>query len=172
MPAATTKSDLIAVTDRDYAKLQALLDRVPPESRLIADPEADGTTLRDIVGHRAHWITLFLGWYHAGQSGDPVALPAPGYKWNELRHFNADLRATQAGQNWEEARAALHDNHLLLMQFIEGLDQYALYQAPMAGGGNHWTTGRWAEAAGASHYRSAAKYIRARLRALSKKETV
>jgi hypothetical protein len=35
----------------------------------------------------------------------------------------------------------------------------------MKGGGNKWTTGRWAEASGASHYRSAAKYVRACLKA-------
>jgi len=30
----------------------------------------------------------------------------------------------------------------------------------MQGANNDWTTGRWAEAAGPSHYRSAAKFIR------------
>jgi len=36
----------------------------------------------------------------------------------------------------------------------------------MAGGGDAgWTAGRYAEAAGASHFRSASKYIRAELRA-------
>jgi len=38
-----------------------------------------------------------------------------------------------------------------------------LYGGPMPGG-TGWTTGRYAEAAGPSHYRSAAKFLRAALR--------
>lgn len=166
MPAATNKSDLRAVTVKDFAKLEALLDRVPPGARLVPDTQADGTTLKDIVGHRGHWITLFLGWYADGQRGKDVALPAPGYKWNDLKRFNADLRKAQADLNWQDACGLLRNGQAQLLQFIDALDDAALYGAPMRGGNNHWPPGRWAEAAGASHYRSAAKYIRARLRAL------
>lgn len=166
MPAAATKDALCNVARKEFAKLEALLDTVPESARLASDPEAEGTTLKDIVGHRAAWIDLFLGWYSAGLKGGPVEIPAPGYKWNALKRFNADLRASQAGMSWEEARALLRANHGRLLDFIDGHDNAALYGAPMRGGGNAWTTGRWAEAAGPSHYRSAAKYIRARLRSL------
>ncbi|SDY73591.1 ClbS/DfsB family four-helix bundle protein [Citreimonas salinaria] len=165
MPAATSKSDLRDTIAREFDKLDALLDRVPAEARLAPDPEADGMTPKDVVGHRAAWIDLFLGWYAQGQAGAKVAIPAPGYKWNELKRFNADLRAAQADMTWDEARALLRDNHARLMAFIDAHDDATLYGGPMQGGGNDWTPGRWAEAAGPSHYRSAAKYIRARLRA-------
>ncbi len=165
MPAASCKADLLAVTEKEFARFQALLDKVPEALRLVPDPEADGTTPKDIVGHRAAWIDLFLGWYDKGLTGAPVAMPAPGYKWNELRRFNADLRTRQAGMDWATARSLLRDNHARLCAFIAARDDTALYGAPMRGGGNAWPPGRWAEAAGPSHYRSAAKYIRARLRA-------
>ncbi|MBV2358740.1 ClbS/DfsB family four-helix bundle protein [Thalassococcus sp. CAU 1522] len=165
MPAATTKKDLSAITASEFAKFERVLDSVPEALRLKPDPGADDTTLKDIAGHRAHWIALFLDWYARGQAGEPVEMPAPGYKWNELRRFNADLRAAQAGLDWDAARTLLRDNHARLMDFIAARDDAALYGAPMPGGGNAWTPGRWAEAAGASHYRSAAKYIRARLKA-------
>lgn len=163
---ATCKEDLLSVTETEYAKLVTTLDRVPFDARLVPDPEADGVTLKDILGHRAHWITLFLGWYAAGQRGEQPALPAPGYKWNELKRYNADLREAQADLTWDAARALLAENHLALLGLINRLDDAALYRAPMAGGNNKWTTGRWAEAAGASHYRSARKFIRTRLKAL------
>ncbi|MCT4607594.1 MAG: ClbS/DfsB family four-helix bundle protein [Pelagimonas sp.] len=167
MPAATTKSDLLSVSEKEFSKLTTLLDSVPPALELRPDPEADETTLKDIVGHRAHWITLFLGWYEAGQRGETPAIPAPGYNWNHLRAFNASVRQAQADLSWRDAREMLNANHTRLMQFISSLDDTALYGAPMPGGGSKWTTGRWAEAAGPSHYRSAAKYIRARLRAFA-----
>jgi len=163
MPAATNKADLIAVTEKEFAKLTALLDKVGPDAALIKE---DDTSIKDVTCHRAHWTGLFLGWYADGQAGRPVYIPAKGYKWNDLKRYNADLRAAQSGVDWAEARAMLTASHSALLEWLNALDQAALYGGPMQGGGNAWTTGRWAEAAGASHYRSAAKYIRARLRAL------
>lgn len=164
MPAATNKAALLAVTDKEFAKLAGLLDTVSEAEALAVDD--DGIAIKDIVGHRAHWIGLFQTWYRIGQSGETPDLPAPGYKWNELKRYNADLRRAQAGLTWDAAQADLRDAAAALRAFLEARDNAALYGGPMPGGGNAWTTGRWAEAAGASHYRSAAKYIRARLRDL------
>jgi hypothetical protein len=167
MPAATNKAGLLAITDKDFAKLDALLDRVTTAQALAPDPDGDPATIKDMVGHRAAWIDLFLGWYADGQTGGPVAIPAPGYKWNDLKRFNADLRTRQAEMGWDDVRRMLAENHGRLRAFLQAMDDDALYGAPMKGGGSKWTTGRWAEAAGPSHYRSAARAIRQRLRALA-----
>jgi hypothetical protein len=109
-----------------------------------------------------------LGWYRDGQAGLEVYFPAKGYKWNETRRYNADLRKAQAGFSWVSARAELSEKHEELTALLESLSDEELYDAPMKGAKNHWTTGRWAEAAGPSHYRSAAKYLRQRDRAFQK----
>lgn len=165
MPAATTKSDLLSVTLKDYGKLQDLIEKVPEAAALAKDD--DGASIKDIIGHRGHWIELFLGWYGDGQAGKDVFFPAKGYKWNELKAYNADLRKTQETLGWTEAVSLLQANHEKLVDLIESLDEKALYAGPMKGANNDWTTGRWAEAAGPSHYRSAAKYIRQRLKVLA-----
>ena len=165
MPAAADKGALRSITCKEFGKFDALLDSVPSDLSLI--PDAEDTSIRDIVAHRAHWIDLFLGWWRDGQAGRDVAFPAPGYKWSDLRRYNADLRVRQAGLGWTEARACLADRHAALLAFINTRTEAELYGGPMKGGRNAWTTGRWAEAAGASHYRSAAKYVRARLRVAS-----
>lgn len=162
MPAATTKADLLAVTRKEWERLAALVAEIPDWVALAKD--AEDTSIKDIVGHRAHWIELYFGWWEDGEAGRPVALPAPGYKWNELKRYNADLRAAQAHLGWDETRALLAGKHGALMAFLKARSEDELYGAPMKGGNNAWPTGRWAEAAGASHYRSAAKYIRARLK--------
>ncbi len=164
MPAATTKSDLLTVTLKDYGKLQDLLEKVPEAAALRKDDE--DTSIKDVIAHRAHWIELFLGWYRDGQAGREVFFPAKGYKWNELKAYNAKLREDQAGLGWDEAVDLLQANHDKLVSLIESLGQKELYEGPMKGAYNHWTTGRFAEASGPSHYRSAAKYIRQRLKAL------
>ncbi len=156
MPAATNKPDLIAVTQKEYAKLQKL---IAPLNEATAMRKVDDLSIKDIIGHRAHWISLFLGWYHDGQAGKEVHFPACGYKWNELLRYNAALRAAQADMSWAETCDLLAANTTKLLDFMENHDDAALYCAPMKGANNHWTAGRWAEASGASHFRSASKYI-------------
>ncbi|MEO0745419.1 MAG: ClbS/DfsB family four-helix bundle protein, partial [Pseudomonadota bacterium] len=154
--AATTKDALLQVTDTEWSKLSALLASIPHAAVLL--PDDDGTMIKDIVGHRAHWIDLFLGWYHDGQAGRHVHFPAPGYKWSDLKAYNIKLRADQAGLGWQDVCTMLEDRHAALRAFISAHENDALYGGKMKGGRNAWTAGRWAEAAGPSHYRSAAKY--------------
>lgn len=161
--AATSKADLLSLTEKEFAKLKTLL--VSLEADAALRKREDDTSIKDVIAHRAHWIELFLGWYADGMAGKPVHFPAEGYKWNDLKRYNADLRARQAHLGWAEAMALLDANHEKLLEFLQSLSDAELYSGPMKGAKNAWTPGRWAEAAGASHYRSATKYIRACLRA-------
>ncbi len=161
---ATNKDELLTVTRKEFAKLDDLIGAVSDSQALAKD--ADDVSIKDVVAHRAHWIDLFLGWYADGMAGKTVFFPAKGYKWSDLKRYNADLRARQAKLSWDKARAMLHERHAALDAFIKNKRNAALYGGPMKGANNKWTPGRWAEAAGPSHYRSATKYIRARLKAL------
>ncbi len=162
---AQSKAELLAVAAAEFEKLERMIAEVASAAALAKD--AEDTSIKDVVAHRAHWIDLFLGWYAEGQAGRAVFFPAPGYKWSELKRYNADLRAGQCDLSWDQARNMLREAHGKLLRLLEGLSEGDLYSGPMKGAKNAWTTGRWAEAAGPSHYRSAAKYIRMRLRNLS-----
>ncbi|MGB0960440.1 MAG: ClbS/DfsB family four-helix bundle protein [Halocynthiibacter sp.] len=163
--AAQNKSDLIAIAQKEFLKLHSLCDGFDPS--LAMQKDEDATSVKDVIAHRAHWISLFLGWYSDGQAGKIVHFPAKGYKWNNLKRYNAELRDTHADLNWQQAQERLIAAHDRLMTFINDRPEAALYGGPMKGANNAWTTGRWAEAAGPSHYRSAAKYLRARKRAFA-----
>ncbi|GIT92285.1 hypothetical protein JANAI62_27420 [Jannaschia pagri] len=161
---ATTKAELLSVTDKEYSKLTALIGKVDPAAAFV--PVDGEVSIKDVIAHRAHWIDLFLGWYADGQAGRPVFFPAEGYKWSELKRYNADLRLRQSHMTWSEAVEMLVQRAAALRALIAGLSEDALYGGPMKGAKNTWTTGRWAEASGSSHYRSAAKFIRAALRSI------
>jgi len=162
---ATCKADLTDVTIHEFDKLIALVS--PLETSSAKRKDAVGISIKDIIAHRAHWIGLFLGWYRDGLAGKPVFFPAEGYKWNELPRYNSALRARQTDLTWPDALHQLESAHGALLQLIENLDDAALYGGPMKGANNTWTTGRWAEAAGPSHYRSAQKFVRQHLKALA-----
>ncbi len=92
MPAATTKADLLAVTTKDYAKLAKLIAAIPDEQAFRK--REDDTSIKDVIAHRAHWTDLFLGWYRDRLAGNPVYFPAKGNMWNDLKVYNAQLRAS------------------------------------------------------------------------------
>ncbi|MEM9105507.1 MAG: ClbS/DfsB family four-helix bundle protein [Pseudomonadota bacterium] len=163
--ALKTKAELREITRKEFGILEKLIDRFGPvEAMQKLD---DDTSVKDVIAHRAHWIDLFLGWYADGQAGKKVHFPAEGYKWNDLKRYNADVRNQQSDMTWPEAVAYLRRNYQALTTFIEGCSAKELYGGPMKGANNAWTTGRWAEAAGPSHFRSASKFLRSVLRASS-----
>lgn len=169
MPAAQSKQELEAVALKEFAKLLGALGGL--DEVLAVTPDRGGTSIKDVVAHRSHWIDLFLGWYHDGLAGKQVFFPAEGYKWNELKRYNADLRATQTELDWDSAVGGLGSAHRRLMAFIEVHTDDELYGGPMVGAKNQWTPGRWAEASGPSHYRSAAKFVRSQIRDLAEQST-
>lgn len=158
MPAATTQADLLSAHDTQWQKLETLLDQVP--DALAEGKDADDTSIKDIVTHRAHWIGLFFQWLEEGAAAQ---MPDHGVKWNGLKAYNAGLRARYADVPWPEARKMLAREAALLRAWIAAQEEGTLYGASMPGG-TGWTRGRYAEAAGPSHFRSAAKYVRARIK--------
>lgn len=165
MPPATNKADLFEVTQKEFEKLTKCLADIDHK---MADIQCeDGISIKHVVGHRAHWTEMFFYWYHQGLETGVAHIPTRDHNWGELKEFNAQLRKDQAPLSWPEVRVMLEDSHAELMEFITSMSNDDLYAAPMKGGGNHWTTGRWAEASGASHYRSASKFVRACLRSIN-----
>lgn len=163
--AATSKPELLSITAKEFEKLEKIIGSIAAKDAGLKREE--DTSIKDVVAHRAHWIDLFLGWYQDGLAGKTVYFPAEGYKWNDLKRYNSDLRARQADLDWGGAVAMLRLNYNKLMTFIETHTDEDLYSGPMKGANNAWTPGRWAEAAGPSHFRSASKYLRSALRATS-----
>lgn len=159
MAIAVNREGLLGVTNAEYQALSEMLAELSLEQALRE--RGGGASLKDVVAQRAHWVELFLGWYAAGQNGGMPQMPAPGFSWEQLPAYNETLRKRQRNLGWKDALALLARSHGRLMTFLTFCDDYTLYGEPMAGGGNDWTTGRWAESAGAANYRSAAKFIRA-----------
>lgn len=161
---ATSKAELVQATEREFAKLEKLIVGIQGDEAAAKDD--DDISIKDVIAHRAHWIDLFFGWYEDGKAGKEVFFPAKGYKWNELKRYNAHLREKQSRLGWAKACHALRAAHDRLAVFIANSSDDELYGGPMKGAKNDWTPGRWAEAAGPSHYRSAAKYIASRRKTL------
>ncbi|MEO0938786.1 MAG: ClbS/DfsB family four-helix bundle protein [Pseudomonadota bacterium] len=163
MPAATNKSDLLAVFDKDLAKLRKTLASVDETNSNLSAP-GDDTTIKGIIAHRTHWMGLFHGWYDDGVAGRAVHVPAKGYKWNQLKPYNAPIYAKGQKSSWSDLVSEFDAACEKLRQFIDAQDDAALYACGQYAWTGKWTLGRYAEASGPSHFRSANTYIRKALR--------
>lgn len=156
--AADSKIELLAVSEKEFAKLTKLLNDLTEGE---ADfQSSDGVSIKQVIGHRAHWLDLFFGWYEDGKAGKDVQTPAPGYKWNQLKEYNAAVYEEAASRSWASTLAGLKERHAKLLSFLGALEDDALYTKHLFPWTNNWTVGRWAELSGPSHYRSAAKFVR------------
>lgn len=160
--AAVNKSELLNITQKEFEKLEKLINTID-ETTAMKKRDED-TSIKDVIAHRAHWIDLFLGWYTDGLAGKTVFFPAEGYKWNDLKRYNSDLRDSQSGLDWPMALTMLRTNYTKLINFIQACSDETLYGGSMKGAKNAWAPGRWAEAAGPSHFRSASKFLRSSLK--------
>ena len=163
MPAAVSKDELLAAFDRDLARLMKTLKRVDGSMASLHAAD-DKTTIKGVIAHRTHWIGLFFVWYEGGVAGETVRTPAPGVKWNQLKAYNAPIYEGANERPWTELLDAFEAACARLRRFIADGDDALLYTGGLYGWMNAWTIGRWAEAAGPSHFRSANAYIRKALR--------
>lgn len=163
MPAATDKTDLLAAFDKELAKLRKTLALVDEHLSSACGPE-DDTSIRGVIAHRTHWMGLFQGWYQDGKAGRTVHVPAKGYKWNQLKPCNAILYAKGDQTAWPDLLAAFDTACQDLRRFIETCDDAELYSLGRYDWTGKWTLGRYAEASGPSHFRSANTYLRKVLR--------
>lgn len=163
MPAATNKKDLLAVFDKDLAKLRKTLHSIDEEAAMWSAPD-DTITIKGIIAHRTHWMHLFHGWYEDGIAGREVHVPVKGYKWNQLKAYNALLYAQGDQTSWEALIVGFQAACDKLRSFIETHDDADLYTNGAHPWTGKWTLGRYAEASGPSHFRSANTYIRKALR--------
>ena len=163
MPAATNKADLLAAFDKELAKLRKTLATIDEAGAQSATND-DDTTIKGIIAHRIHWIGLFFHWYETGRAGKTVHVPAEGYKWNELRAYNAPIYASGNGRGWADLTTEYDAAIARLRNFVTANDDGELYTVGRYDWTGKWGVGRWIESAGPAHFRSANTYIRKALR--------
>ena len=163
MPAATNKADLLAVFDKDLAKLNKTLQGIDEAGASLSTPD-DDTTIKGVIAHRTHWMGMFHQWFEDGVAGREVHVPAKGYKWNQLKAYNAPIYARGDATPWPDLLSEFGAACDRLRTFIDTHDDAELYQAGVHAWTGKWTLGRFAEASGPSHFRSANTYIRKALR--------
>ncbi|MEL6435785.1 MAG: ClbS/DfsB family four-helix bundle protein [Pseudomonadota bacterium] len=163
MPAATNRTDLLAVFDKELSKLNKTLADVDEATANGCAPD-DTVTIKGVIAHRTHWMGMFHTWFEDGLAGREVHVPAKGYKWNQLKAYNAGLYAEGDRRDWADVKADFDAACNRLRAFIADHNDADLYAPGGHAWTGKWTLGRYAEASGPSHFRSANAYVRKALK--------
>jgi hypothetical protein len=78
---------------------------------------------------------MFLGWYEDGLRGVEPAMPAPGFKWNQVPSLNRAIWEKHRSRSQEEVRADFDSGYRRIVRVVEALSTPQL----LAPGHYSWT---------------------------------
>ncbi len=126
MPRPTTKTAILSESRKEYAALEQLLATLLPEE--MAQPGLVGEwSVKDVLAHLTEWTQMVLGWYAAGLRGETPALPAPGYKWNQLPALNQHIYEKYRDEALADVLQGFHTTHRQIMALVESLSEEELF---------------------------------------------
>lgn len=92
MPRPKTKDELLELSQKNFAKLNELVDSYSSEEQVAEFPEGTmNRNIRDVLAHLHHWHLMMLEWYEIGMKGDKPDMPAKGYTWKTVPELNREI---------------------------------------------------------------------------------
>lgn len=119
----------------------------------------EGWTIKDLFAHLTAWEQMFLGWHHAGLSGETPAMPARGYKWNETPRLNHAIWAEHRDEPWPAVAAAFDDTYDEVCVLVEGLSGGDLLEPGRFAWTGKYPLTTYLGANTASHYAAARRIL-------------
>ncbi len=83
------KDILLLNSEMNFKSLLEVIESVPSRKRNISIETQDrDKNFRDIVMHLYEWHAMLERWYREGMDGDSPFMPAPGYRWGNIKLLN------------------------------------------------------------------------------------
>ncbi len=86
-----SKQELLERNEREHQTFVELVNSVPRSHYREKGVWGDSWSIQDLLAHLMEWEQMFLRWYREGRDGGNPDLPAPGYKWNQIRELNRTI---------------------------------------------------------------------------------
>lgn len=114
------KETLLADSNQHLLSLLELIHSVPRNKRSQSiDTEDRDKNFRDVLMHLYEWHAMLERWYREGMSGDTPSMPAPGYKWRNLKELNHQIWTTYQEVTLSQAIRKLELSHERVMSLIQ-----------------------------------------------------
>ena len=164
MPRPLNKIQLLTAIQKEYTALEKLIVSLSP-GQITCSAAPDAWSVKDIIAHLYEWQQMFFCWYESGLCGELPAVPAPGYKWNQIPALNQSIYEKYRELAPEKALALFRESHEKTMQFIEALPEADLISPGLYKWMNQNTLMTYLNANTAAHYAWALKDARKALKA-------
>lgn len=160
MPLPINKSELLRNLQAAYQKLREEVATVPSELERDAGIEG-GISPCDLIAYQIGWGRLLLSWDELEAQGQPVDMPAPGFKWNQLGLLAAHFHQKQRDQSLEQLLAKFDLLVGDLRRFIESNSEDTLFGiGKRQWAGPKWPLAKWIQVNTIAPYGSARTKLR------------
>jgi len=120
----------------------------------------EGWTVKDLFAHLTEWEQMFLGWHREGLGGEKPAMPATGYKWNELPRLNHDIWAKHKDVSWRTVKSRFDRSYRQMQELVAGLSETELLEPGHFAWTRKYPLTTYLGANTASHYAAASKILK------------
>jgi hypothetical protein len=167
MPRSFTKTQLLEDARRERAALEKLLEKLTPEEMVQSTAPGEWSA-KDVLAHLIEWEQMVLGWIEIGLSGKTPAMPAEGYKWNQLPALNQHIYEKHRDRPLAEILEQFQGSYQQIMASIEEYSEAALFTRGYYPWSGNNALAAYFNSATASHYLWARKEIQKRQKTLKK----
>jgi hypothetical protein len=126
MPRSFTKVQLLEDARRERAALEKLLEKLTPEEMVYSAAPGEWSA-KDVLAHLIEWEQMVLGWIETGMSGKTPAMPAEGYKWNQLPALNQQIYEKHRDRPLAEILEQFQRSFQQSLTAIEGFSEEILF---------------------------------------------
>jgi len=168
MPRPTTKPQLLAEAQAEFDALELFLATLTSDEMRQPTPAGEWAP-KDYLTHLYEWQQMFFTWYESGLRGENPAVPAPGYKWNQLPALNQAIYERHRDLPLEEVLDKFRSSHAHTLALIESLPETDLFTRGLYPWMNENHLSAYISANTGSHYRWALTDLRKALRPTQKK---
>jgi len=159
MPRPTTKEELLTAMQKEHKALVEMLDSLPPEQLAMTSQTIEEWAIKDILAHVTAWEQMVLGWYAAGLRDEVPAMPADGFKWNQIPVLNQQIYEAHRLDPTDNVLAAFRASYQQILERIQAISDEEMFTPERY----RWTRknamGTYFVSATSSHYHWARKEI-------------
>lgn len=120
MTAKSEKEILLLNSEINFTALLEIIESDPSRKRNISiETEERDKNFRDVLMHLYEWHAMLERWYREGMDGDIPFMPAPGYKWRDIKLLNMHIWEKYQDVTLNQAIKKLKLSHKRVMDLIE-----------------------------------------------------
>ena len=129
MAVPKTKTELLEQSQRNYEKLNELIDSLSEEQKLSDFPPGTmNRNIRDALAHLHHWHLMFIDWYTVGMKGEKPEMPAKGYSWRDTKELNKRIWDHYRNHDLKDIRSSLDKSHSIVQSVINKHSNEELFE--------------------------------------------